>query len=200
MDEFLRIGLPVYYFAFFVLAFFWRSYLVWKKTGIVPYVFGKTDSPYDWVGAGFKLSLLLNFVAIMAFSFFRSAYDYIAPFKWLEIPALQLIGMAMLFVSLVWIAIAQAQMGTSWRVGIDREHDTELVENGLFKISRNPIFLGMRITGLGFFLAIPNALTFATFVMGDVLTQVQVRLEEEFLQGKHGEKYEEFKNRVRRWI
>ncbi len=200
MDEFLRIGLPVYYFAFFVLAFFWRSYLVWKKTGIVPYVFGKTDSAYDWVGVGFKLSLLLNFVAIMAFSFFRSAYDYIAPFKWLEIPALQLIGMAMLFVSLVWIAIAQAQMRTSWRVGIDREHDTELVENGLFKISRNPIFLGMRITGLGFFLAIPNALTFATFVMGDVLTQVQVRLEEEFLQGKHGEKYEEFKNRVRRWI
>lgn len=200
MEELLKIGLPIYFAAFFVFAFFWRTYLVWKKTGVNPYVFGKADSPYEWVGFGFKVSLFLNFLAIFWYSFYPSFYEYIAPFKWLEVTALQLTGIVLLFSSLIWIAVAQAQMGTSWRVGIDREHDTDLVQNGLYKISRNPIFFGMRITGLGFFLAIPNAFTFATFVMGDVLMQVQVRLEEEFLFGKHGEKYEEFKNRVRRWI
>ena len=105
-----------------------------------------------------------------------------------------------MFVALIWIAVAQAQMGHSWRVGIDKEKSTALVEEGLFKYSRNPIFLGMRFTGLGLFLTIPNALTFATLVMGDVLMQVQVRLEEEHLLIEHGAAYESFKQRVRRWI
>ena len=106
----------------------------------------------------------------------------------------------MILGSLIFIAIAQGQMGKSWRVGIDRENKTELVDVGLFQYSRNPIFLGMRFTGVGLFLLIPNALTLTTFVLGDILMQVQVRLEEEFLEGVHGERYTEFKKTVRRWI
>ena len=200
MDQVLRIGLPVYFAAFFVFAFFWRSYLVWKKTGVNPYVFGRSDSAYDYVGVGFRLSLVLNLIAIVFFAFFGSWYEYLAPIRWLDSFWLQALGLILLFGSLIWIALAQAQMGDSWRVGIDKKTRTELVETGFFRFSRNPIFLGMRFTGLGLFLAIPNALTFATFIMGDVLMQVQVRLEEEFLTGLHGKKYEDFKNKVRRWI
>ena len=200
MDQVLKIGLPVYYGAFFVIAFFWRSYLVWKQTGINPYVFGKSDSAYDYIGVGFRLSLFLNLIAIVVFSFIPGWYAYLAPVIWLETVWLKAVGLILLFVSLIWIAIAQAQMGRSWRVGIDKKNKTDLVDRGLFRYSRNPIFLGMRFTGLGLFVAIPNAITFATWIMGDVLMQVQVRLEEEFLTGLHGEKYEEFKKKVRRWI
>ncbi|MEZ5306278.1 MAG: isoprenylcysteine carboxylmethyltransferase family protein [Pyrinomonadaceae bacterium] len=199
-NSLLRIGLPVYFVAFFVFAFFWRSYRVWKQTGINPYVFGRTDSPYDWIGVGFRLSLLMNGIAIGVFSFAPSRYHLLAPIEWLVSYWVSIVGIVLLFASLIWIAVAQAQMGRSWRVGIDKKNKTELVERGLFKYSRNPIFLGMRVAGLGLFLAIPNALTFATFVMQDMLMQVQVRLEEEFLSGMHPETYEEFKTRVRRWI
>jgi protein-S-isoprenylcysteine O-methyltransferase Ste14 len=34
------------------------------------------------------------------------------------------------------------QMGDSWRIGIDQEQKTSLVRHGVFKLSRNPIFLG----------------------------------------------------------
>lgn len=200
MDQVLRIGLPVYFVAFFVIAFFWRSYQVYKQTGINPYVFGKTDSAYDFIGVGFRLSLLLNVAVVSIFSFFPRLYEYAAPIIWLEQEWLKAVGFGLMCVSLIWIAVAQGQMGRSWRVGIDKENKTDLVEEGLFKYSRNPIFLGMRFTGLGFFLAIPNAITFGTFLMGDILMNVQVRLEEDFLNGIHGEKYEEFKSRVKRWI
>ena len=200
MEQVLRIGLPIYYVAFFGIAFFWRSYLVWKRTGINPYVFGKTDSAYDYIGVGYRFSLALGFVAIVVFSFLPGYYQYLAPLTWLETVPTQGIGLGLLIAALAFVAVAQGQMGRSWRVGIDLENKTELVNNGLFKISRNPIFLGMRVSGLGFFLAIPNALTFATLVMGEVLMQVQVRLEEEFLLDLHGEKYKEFKKKVRRWI
>ena len=47
---------------------------------------------------------------------------------------------------------------------------------------------------------IPNAITLLTFVMGAVLIQVQVRLEEEFLRKSHGEEYSVYCRRVRRWF
>jgi protein-S-isoprenylcysteine O-methyltransferase Ste14 len=53
---------------------------------------------------------------------------------------------------------------------------------------------------VGFFLTLPNAVTLLALVLGDVLMQIQVRLEEEFLRNSHGEDYEEYCRKVRRWI
>ncbi len=94
--------------------------------------------------------------------------------------------MALLLTSLGWTLLAQAQMGESWRIFIDQEHRTSSVRSGIFGLSRNPIFLGMMLTLLGLFLAIPNTLTLLSFVMGVVLIQIQVRLEEKFLAKVHG--------------
>ena len=108
--------------------------------------------------------------------------------------------MALLAASFVWTAAAQAQMGASWRVGIDTARSTDLVEHGLFARSRNPIFLGMRVSLLGFFFLLPNAVTLLTLVLGDVLVQLQVRLEEDFLTKMQGDAYRAYRRRVRRWL
>jgi protein-S-isoprenylcysteine O-methyltransferase Ste14 len=91
-------------------------------------------------------------------------------------------------------------MGESWRIGIDEERRTPLVRKGVFGLSRNPIFLGMMITLVGLFLVIPNAVTLLALVLGVVLIQIQVRLEEEFLSLAHGEAYAEYRRDVRRWL
>ena len=102
--------------------------------------------------------------------------------------------------SLGWTVLAQIQMGNSWRIGIDEEKETALVQSGLFRFSRNPIFLGMIVTLAGVFLIIPNALTLLFLVLGFVLIQIQVRLEEEFLAQAHGTEYENFQREGRRWF
>jgi len=109
-------------------------------------------------------------------------------------------GNCLLLMSLIWTVVAQAQMGESWRIGIDEQNRTSLVQRGVFGFSRNPIFLGMMLTLLGLFLIIPNALTLLTFVMGVVLIQIQVRLEEKFLAETHGDQYAQYRKRVRRWF
>lgn len=101
---------------------------------------------------------------------------------------------------LAWMVVAQAQMGESWRIGIDEEHRTPLVRKGVFDLSRNPIFLGMMLTLAGLFLVIPNAVTLLALVLGAVLIQIQVRLEEEFLSRTHGEEYAEYRREVSRWL
>jgi protein-S-isoprenylcysteine O-methyltransferase Ste14 len=100
----------------------------------------------------------------------------------------------------MWTILAQAQMRESWRIGIDTEHPTELVQSGVFKFSRNPIFVGMTVTLLGLFLVIPNVGTLVTLLVGSILIGIQVRLEEEYLTRVHGEKYLEYRRGVRRWI
>lgn len=200
MDDALRIILPVYLVVYFAVAFAWRSVVVWKQTGINPYVLGKTDTAYDYIGVVFRVTFGMLAAAIILYSVFTSVYVYTAPIVWLDFNIFKWIGLALLIVSFIWTAIAQAQMGNSWRIGIDKENRTDLVHKGLFKVSRNPIFVGMRVALLGVFLIIPNALTLLALGLGDVLMQIQVRLEEEHLRGLHGADYDAYQGEVRRWI
>ena len=122
------------------------------------------------------------------------------PIHSLERTSVRLTGFILLLVSLVWTVVAQAQMGNSWRIGIDSEHRTELVQTGVFRLSRNPIFVGMMVTLLGLFLLIPNVGTLITLLVGIILIGIQVRLEEEYLTSTHGATYTEYRRNVRRWI
>src|SRR6185369_4493103 len=196
----LKYFLPLYLFAYFCAAFFWRSFVVWKRTGVNPIVFKGSDDAHDFIGRIFTLLFALIVGVVLVYSFWSSLYIYLMPIEWLEYSWLRLTGIVLLLSSLVWTVIAQAQMGESWRIGIDQSHRTNLVQSGVFSLSRNPIFLGMMLTLFGLFLVIPNALTLLTLGLGVVLIQIQVRLEEVFLARTHGEEYTLYRNRVRRWI
>jgi protein-S-isoprenylcysteine O-methyltransferase Ste14 len=196
----LRYLLPVYLLAYFIAAFFWRSHAVWKKTGVNPVVFKSSDSAHDFIGRIFKVLFAVIVAVVVIYSFAPGAYQHLMPVHWLERTWIKLTGIVLLLVSLLWTILAQAQMGDSWRIGIDAEHRTELVRSGVFTISRNPIFVGMMVTLLGLFLTIPNVVTLITLLVGVILIGIQVRLEEEYLTRMHGENYTEYRHNVRRWI
>lgn len=200
MENPLKYFLPVYLAAYFFAAFFWRSYAVWKRTNVNPLVFKGSDNSHDYIGRVFKLMFGAIVAVVVIYSTSERLYQYLMPIGWLEPLILQSAGVVLLLMSLAWTVVAEAQMGESWRIGIDQDHRTPLVRKGVFGLSRNPIFLGMMITLLGLFLVIPNTLTLLTFVMGVVLIQIQVRLEEEFLGRVHGEEYAEYRRNVRRWL
>ena len=200
MTEFLRIFLPTYYAIFFFAVFLLRTVIVWKRTGVNAYVLLKQGGTYGVIGVYFKLLLLASFFAVATYSFFPSIYDFLAPFHWLENQFNAFVGIVLLIISLFWIWVAQTQMGKSWRIGIDEQKKTDLVTTGMFSISRNPIFLGMKVNLLGFFLVIPNAVTLTVTVIGIALIDIQVRLEEQHLLNLHNESYQNYYREVRRWL
>ncbi len=200
MDGFLRIFLPVYLLAYLGSAFVWRSWLVYRRTGINPFVMGNSDSAHDYVGKIFKLTVVALIVDVALYAFWPGAYGNVEPIALLDAAWIRAVGLSLLAISLIWIVVAQAQMGNAWRIGIDQKRATELVNTGLFGVSRNPIFLGMRLSVLGFFLTLPDALTLVIFVLTEVLIQFQVRLEEEYLGSLHGAAYLEYQRKVRRWL
>ncbi len=196
----LGVALLTYFMAFIALAMGWRSYRVWRQTGINPYKLGNADTAHDLVGRLFRFVFAAIGGILVLFTFVPEVYAALEIQGWHRHPWLTGAGVFLLAAAFLWILAAQAQMGISWRIGIDADAPTPLVRQGLFRLSRNPIFLGMRVCLLGFLLVLPNAATVALFLLGDVLMQIQVRLEEEHLRKLHGQDYEDYRATTRRWL
>jgi protein-S-isoprenylcysteine O-methyltransferase Ste14 len=110
------------------------------------------------------------------------------------------IGAGLMSVGIVGIGIAQATMGSSWRVGVDTSEKTTLVTKRIFGFVRNPIYTAMVLAILGLLVLVPSLLAFVTFVALVLSLQVQVRLAEEpYLLAVHGDAYRSYAARVGRF-
>ncbi|MCO4819376.1 MAG: isoprenylcysteine carboxylmethyltransferase family protein [Bacteroidetes bacterium] len=198
--EFYQIVLPIFTVVYLLQVFVIQSYIQWKKTGVKPYVFSDTDSPHDYCGKIYKLMIVGTWISIAFYSLYHEHYELLVPIWYLEFTWLQHVGFGFGLTSFVWIIMAQKQMSGSWRIGINYKEKTILVKTGVFRISRNPIFLGVMISYLGTFLIIPNMLTFGVLLVTFITLQIQVRLEEDYLTNTHGNSYVEYTKSVRRWI
>lgn len=200
MSEIIRFFLPIYFVAYFGIAFVLKSIIVAKRIGKNPFVIPKDDSAYGLIGFYFKLTLIGMYIYTNAYAFFPEWHKAFLPIEQLNWDYLKVLGFVLLGISLAWTVIAQTHMKNSWRIGIDATTKTELITTGLFSVSRNPIFFGMILSLLGVFLTTPNAITLLFLILGYVLIQIQIRLEEDFLTQEHGQIYLDYKKSVRRLI
>ena len=78
---------------------------------------------------------------------------------------------------------------------------TRLVTTGLFRYSRNPLYIGLLLIYGGVTLHADSLwlLLLAPFLFF-ALDRGVVTREEEYLERKYGQEYREYKERVRRWI
>lgn len=81
------------------------------------------------------------------------------------------------------------------------EASAALIRSGLYRFSRNPMYLGMALTSAG------AAIFFESLVAGILLALVVVTVdrfiiarEERYLARRFGEDYEAYRRQVRRWL
>ena len=97
--------------------------------------------------------------------------------------------------------LSQYQMGDAWRIGVDASEKNPLVTEGMFKLSRNPIYSGMLLVGIGFVILVPHILTVCCALVSYVGFEVQVRkVEEPYLRSVHGASYEAYCRKVGRYF
>ena len=190
----------IFFIAYFLLVFVLRSFLLWKKTKINPLTFNKGDDAHGYNGKVFGIISIIELIVVSIYAFVPAWNKFLLPFWYLEKDTLIYIGWALLVLSLLFVWFAQSNMRESWRIGIDEENKTELVTNGFFAISRNPIFLGIMIANIGLFLVLPNAFTLLIIALSTVSINTQIRLEEEFLKKEFGNNYTEYLSKVNRWL
>lgn len=200
MKNTIIIFLGVYFICFFGFAVIFRNFVVAKRTGVNAFKLNQKTGAESITGWYFKFLPLVSILVFILYSFLPNQYQSIGPIDLMNHAAIQWMGIGIMVVSLVWVLAAQSQMGASWRIGIDHETKTEFVQKGLFKYSRNPIFIGVIFISLGFFLLLPNPITLTILALDIALIQIQVALEEEYLAKQHGESYSEYCQNIRRWL
>ncbi len=200
MEGLLRYFLPIYWMIFFLLIIVWRAYVVWRRTGVNAFKQLSCSGVHGVVVFYFRWLFFIASLGSIAYVISPSAYNSVASFQWMRKEPIQLFGMVWLVGWLVWIWLAQSQMGIAWRFAPKDAQGEHFVDKGLFARSRNPIFLGFKCIFIGVFLTFPNSIILALSVAGWLLLSVQVALEEEHLLMKYGESYKNYCDKVRRWL
>ena len=199
MEQALRFLLPIYLAVFFGTVFVWRTWRVWRATGVNAYMIWKKSGVEGFVGRCFRIMPAGSVLVVIAYAWSPSSMVALGEIGWLVSPAVRMIGIGLMLGSFGLIVLAQSQMGRAWRIGIDESSPPQLVTSGLFSRSRNPVFLGVTLNTLGFFLLLPNAVTLLVLGLNGALISVQVRLEESYLEDSLGEDYRDYASTTDRW-
>jgi protein-S-isoprenylcysteine O-methyltransferase Ste14 len=131
-------------------------------------------------------------------------------FQLVDSPVAKWIGAAFVIIPVIVYPITLADMGNSWRMGIDRQaHNpsstdssrppSTLVTHGLFRFARNPIYVIVDLLFFGTFLILGQIVFLIFAVAFALLIHLQVLREERFLAERYGEQYEAYRRRVRRY-
>lgn len=76
-----------------------------------------------------------------------------------------------------------------------------LVDSGIYKHTRNPMYLGLLLILFSLFLYLKNFLSFLVLPLFVIyITKNQILPEEKVLENLFGDQYKKYKNKVRRWI
>ncbi len=77
----------------------------------------------------------------------------------------------------------------------------EISTDGIYKVTRNPMYVGMALAQAGIGIGLSN-LWIVAFVLPVLVVVyfIAVRPEEEYLASKFGESYQSYRNSVRRWL
>lgn len=113
---------------------------------------------------------------------------------------LTIIGSILITVGLAACCIASLTLKKSWRIGVDGKEKTELITDGIYRISRNPYFLSYDLVLLGMVFCLLSPYFIIPVLITMVLFHLMILKEETYLEKQHQEKYRKYKKEVRRYI
>jgi protein-S-isoprenylcysteine O-methyltransferase Ste14 len=110
-------------------------------------------------------------------------------------------GMLFLIISLLFMITSLRKFFQSKNTLILIKPASSLQTNGIYRISRNPMYVGLAVMYLGISCLIGNWWNIILFpILLLVIQEYIIKREEKYLERAFGQKYLDYKNRVRRWL
>ena len=152
------------------------------KTSIHPVVFysGKISGYITWI---ILILQLFNINLIEKKLFFYN--DYIAAF--------------FLFAGLVFTVFSLVNLGKSTRLGLPTE-DTTLKTSGIYKLSRNPMYVGFNFITIASVVYTINWFVTILAIYSFITYHLIIKGEETFMEKRFGSRYKEYQSKVRRYL
>ena len=198
VEIFVRHFLGIY-FLLIGLHYTSRGIALSDRTGIVHFSYGRALSRTWWYRHIFNLfraSILLVCLARLVWPI----DPYLGLFESLYRAPVLIVGVLLMLLSYCIIDYVHSYMHTDWRSGLDTWQGQPLIRKGPFARSRNPLFVGILVGQLGFFLALPSLFSLVCLLVGAVVIVLQAREEEAALSRHFGAEYQAYSRQVRRWL
>lgn len=137
----------------------------------------------------------LSFVGNIVFLFlkrFVHAYEFSS--------IVLILNLLLIFIpALIIFVISLSNLGESLRVGLPNE-ETTLKTTGLYRFSRNPIYVSVIMVGIASCIYVPHWLNIAFLVVATFIHHIIILGEEKFLHGKFKDQWVEYCKNVRRYL
>jgi len=171
-------------------------------TGINPIVIGRGKGPWRIIEILSLGSLGLWMTELLLHSL-HSSYDIFPQainVAFLRIGPVRIVGLILAGAGLLTFILAFLSFGNSWRIGIDRKRPGTLVTEGIFRLTRNPIYLAFDLMFIGVFLVNGTWFFMVFGFLAVIACHFQILREEEFLRRQYGDEFEAYRNRTARYL
>lgn len=117
-----------------------------------------------------------------------------------DCPVFLWLGLLLTAAGVAFFIIAMRTMADNWRAGIPEKDRTQLVQSGIYRISRNPAFVGFDLVYIGLLMAFPNLLHLLFALFAVVMLHLQILQEESFCRTTFGAQYDTYCRQVCRYL
>ncbi|MBI4411657.1 MAG: isoprenylcysteine carboxylmethyltransferase family protein [Deltaproteobacteria bacterium] len=194
----LKIAIPLYSLVLF-LAVAAKKRMVQKKIGRNPVLIQRSKSAAETFLqrlAFFFFPLWLGGANLFAFR--PDLTDKIQHLHWA--PSVRLTGLVLLIASWFLFVTALVHMREAWRFGIDWEGSIELVDRGIYRHIRHPIYTSFKLALIATLIVFPNFYFLWINTAAFIGFSMIALMEEDFLKGRLGKKYEDYMKKTGRFF
>ncbi|WP_448564536.1 methyltransferase family protein [Thalassotalea ganghwensis] len=192
-----------YYLAVFFtfVATFYTVRIIWlqlklNKQMIHP---GKTFCATWWNHLLFRIFRAGIWIVCLTRVFYPQLDGYLGMFTSFNHAGIIMSGLILLTFGFGFTLYIHLKMKNLWRSGIDPNSPHQLLTDGVYAKSRNPMYIGVITAQLGFFLALPSVFTFICLLIGITAIYRQTLSEEHALAAKFQTTYLQYCRNVPRW-
>ena len=186
---------------FYGLGFGWRTWVQLRRYGSSGIVLFRSGRPGQHLREALFVVLAVALLAEAALAAVAPRrLPGLVPLAPATAAVLRATGAVMVLGATALMLAAQLDLGASWRVGIDEGARPGLVTGGLYRYSRNPIYVAMLTALLGFALLLPSWISLGLLIGAGLGIRRHVRDEEAYLARTYGEEYRRYAARVGRFV
>jgi protein-S-isoprenylcysteine O-methyltransferase Ste14 len=150
----------------------------------------------------FAVRIIATWIVILypvLYLFDPNLVDVTLPISPIRSLSLEIPGVLLIIVGWLLTTISMLQLGLSARVYLPGQR-TGLITSGVYNFCRNPAYVGVYSSFLGMFLLLPSLIYLVGFCLFFIHQHFKILQEERFLAGAFGTAYEEYRQRVGRYL
>lgn len=109
-------------------------------------------------------------------------------------------GTVVMVAATIFLVLSLDHLGRFTKMGLPVKDTIRLQTAGIYRFSRNPMYLGLILLAIASVLMVPDILSIISGITGIILHHLIILREEHFLKRRFGQEYIDYQSKTRRYL